>query len=108
MRTSAAPALDAASYSSRPGGGAQEDDRPGRQFCGYRRTVDVRQAVVEDDDVRLVLVKRADRGSAICDRLDHVEPGSRGEQEHEGVAIDVVVLDEQDADGLGLVATERP
>ena len=99
MRTSAAPALDAASYSSRPAEALRKTTGPEIPRSD-RGAVDVRQAVVEDDDVGRMLPERTQGGGAVGDRLDDLEPRSRGEQEHEGVAVDLVVLDEQDADRL--------
>jgi hypothetical protein len=99
LRTSAAPAPDAASYSRRPAEALRKTNGPA-QLSRDRRAVHVGEAVVEDDDVRAVLVGRADGRCAIRHRADHVDVGRWREKEDERVAVDLRVLDEKDADRL--------
>ena len=62
-----------------------------------------RQPEVHHDDVRAKLAVGADGGVPLGDRADDLDPVLELEQEDQRLPEDVVVLDEQDTDRLGLV-----
>ena len=69
-----------------------------------RPPVDVGQAVVEHNDVRPQLAERTNRGSAVGNRARDLEVRAPAEEKDERFAVDVGVLDEQEADGHHPVA----